>query len=274
MSLDRYAVMGNPIAHSKSPLIHSLFAEQTGERLTYQPILVPADGLAAALDAFQASGGRGVNITVPFKEQAWRVVSVHTARCRMSRAVNTVSFRDDAVRVGDNTDGAGLVRDLTQNHGIELNDRRILLMGAGGAARGVLGPLLAQRPQCLVIANRTVHRAVALAQDFRALGPIEACGYAELTGEHFDLVINGTSASLNGALPPLPENLLAPGAVCYDMMYAREPTVFVRWGQAHGAALSLDGLGMLVEQAAEAFLVWRGVRPETAPVIQTLRTAR
>jgi shikimate dehydrogenase len=274
VSLDRYAVMGNPIAHSKSPLIHSLFAEQTGEHLTYQAILVPAAGLATALDVFQADGGKGVNVTVPFKEQAWRLVSMRTARCQVARAVNTISFREDAARVGDNTDGAGLVRDLARNHSIDLHDRRILLMGAGGAVRGVLEPLLEQRPQRLVVVNRTVHRAVALAQDFRNLGLIEACGYPQLTGEHFDLVINGTSASLSGALPPLSENLLAPGAVCYDMMYAREPTVFVRWGQAHGAAKSLDGLGMLVEQAAEAFLLWRGVRPETAPVIQTLRTAQ
>jgi shikimate dehydrogenase len=270
---DRYAVMGNPIAHSKSPRIHELFARQTGQNLTYTALLVPLDGLADALSAFQAAGGRGLNITVPFKREAWERATRRSARAERAGAVNTLRFEADGSRYGDNTDGAGLLRDLAVNHGVPLEGRSLLLLGAGGAARGVLAPLLEARPALLVIANRTPARAVQLAQDFRELGPVEGCGFDALGGRRFDVVVNATAASLQGEVPPLPPDVLLPGGCGYDMMYADRSTAFVRWALAHGAALALDGLGMLVEQAAESFLLWRGVRPDTAPVIAKLRKA-
>ncbi len=270
-SPDRYAVMGNPIAHSKSPLIHSLFARQTGETLTYEAILVPLDGFAEAVERFGREGGKGLNVTVPFKQEAWRLAGVRTPRAEMAGAVNTLRF-DPSGLWGDNTDGAGLVRDLVANHGVSLAGRRILVLGAGGAVRGVLQPLLDERPSELVIANRTVAKAKALVELFGDRGiALRACGFDALAGEHFDLVINGTSAGLHGEMPPLPDDLLAEGACAYDMAYGEQPTVFVRWAGEHHAALALDGLGMLVEQAAESFYQWRGIRPDTAPVIARLR---
>lgn len=268
---DLYAVMGNPIAHSKSPRIHGLFASQTGQRLSYEAILVDLGGFEQALGNFQAHGGKGCNVTLPFKEEAWRLMDQRSERAQMAGAVNTVVFRPDGSRFGDNTDGVGLVRDLTHNHGVALGGRRILILGAGGAVRGVLGPLLAEGPATVVIANRTVSRATELARAFAERGAVQACGFEALTGQ-FDVVINGTSASLQGDLPPLPDQILAPGAWCYDMMYGAQPTVFMNWALADGGR-PVDGLGMLVEQAAESFLLWRGVRPQTAPVITALREA-
>ena len=267
---DRYAVMGNPITHSKSPRIHSLFAQQTGQRLEYTAIHVDLGGFAQAVGNFEASGGKGLNITVPFKQEAFALVATRSARAERAGAVNTIKFEQHA-RYGDNTDGAGLLNDLTLNHQLDLGGRRILLMGAGGAARGVLAPLLEARPAQVVIVNRTPDKAVALAAAFADLGRLQGCGYHDLGGARFDLVINATAASLQGELPPLPERLLADGASCYDMMYGK-PTPFMQWAQSHGAQQVLDGLGMLVEQAAEAFYLWRGVRPQTAPVIATLRS--
>ncbi len=268
---DRYAVMGNPIAHSKSPRIHTLFAGQTGQSIRYDAILVEKGKFAAAVEAFQNRGGKGLNVTVPFKEEAWALIERRTPRAELAGAVNTILFHEDGGRSADNTDGVGLSRDLTDNHGVTITGRRLLILGAGGAARGVVGPLLEQCPQELVVANRTVARAEALAERFAPLGKVEPCGFEALAGRRFDLVINATAASLEGALPPLPDDLLAEGAVCYDMMYGREETIFQRWAREHGAARALDGLGMLVEQAAEAFYLWRGVRPDTAPVIAALR---
>jgi shikimate dehydrogenase len=270
---DAYAVMGNPIAHSKSPFIHARFAEQTRQRLTYTAILVDHGGFEQALGNFQGHGGKGLNVTVPFKQDAWRLVDERSPRAERAGAVNTIQFRADGSRYGDNTDGVGLLRDLRDNHGVQLGGKQLLVLGAGGAVRGVLEPLLGERPALLVIANRTVEKARELAQLFAGLGPLEACGLDALDGRRFDVVINGTAASLHGELPPLPDGLLAPGAVCHDMMYGREPTPFLRWAQAQGAGQVVDGLGMLVEQAAEAFELWRGVRPATAPVIATLRAA-
>ncbi len=270
---DRYAVMGNPIAHSKSPLIHAAFARQTGQRMVYEAIQVDEGGFPQAVGNFQASGGKGLNITVPFKREAWELADERSGRAEAAGAVNTYLFRPDGGIYGDNTDGVGLVRDLGGNHGAVICGRRLLVLGAGGAVRGVLGPLLAERPAVLVIANRTVHRAEALAAAFAGEGPVTGCGFDDLAGERFDLVINGTAASLRGEALPLPPDILAPGAWCYDMMYGSEPTPFLRWAAAQGAAHCLDGLGMLVEQAAESFFLWRGVRPETAPVIAMLRTS-
>lgn len=270
MTPDRYAVMGNPIAHSLSPRIHTLFAAQTGQNLEYRAILVELGGFAAAARAFRDAGGKGLNVTIPFKQDAWVFADLLSARAERAGAVNTLILAPAGVR-GDNTDGPGLVRDLTLNHGYALAGRRLLLLGAGGAARGVLQPLLAEQPAQLVIANRTAGKAAELALRFGDLGPVTGCGFADLAGRSFDLIINATAAGLTGAVPPLPEGVLAADGWCYDLTYGREPTAFVRWGWEQGAARSLEGLGMLVEQAAEAFYLWRGVWPETHPVIAALR---
>jgi len=262
---DRYAVFGHPIAHSKSPQIHAAFARQTGQDMTYEAILVPLDGFAASVAQFIAAGGRGANVTVPFKEEAFRLANRLNPRARRAGAVNTLIF-DDGI-LGDNTDGAGLVADLTRNLHCTLAGRRILLLGAGGGARGVVEPLLDQQPAALVIANRTVGRAQELAELFDR--GVRACGFDALD-EPFDLVINATAASLAGELPPLSPRVFTPDTLAYDMMYGRD-TPFLAFARTHGAATA-DGLGMLVEQAAEAFLLWRGVRPDTAPVIAALRT--
>jgi shikimate dehydrogenase len=263
---DRYAVFGNPIGHSKSPFIHAEFARQTGQDMAYSALLAPLDDFAGAMRDFVALGGKGANVTVPFKEQAYALADRLTARAEAAGAVNTLSFAADGV-AGDNTDGVGLVRDLAVNLGVNLFGKRILLLGAGGAARGVLRPLLEGRPGSLVIANRTAAKATGLAEQFGCAGG----GFDALRDQAFDLVVNATSASLAGDAPPLPESVFAPGALAYDMMYGRE-TPFMQAARAAGAHVA-DGLGMLVEQAAEAFFVWRGVRPETGPVIAMLRVS-
>jgi shikimate dehydrogenase len=268
--MDRYVVFGNPIGHSKSPLIHRLFAEQTGQQLDYSTLLAPLDDFTTCAQAFFQEG-RGANVTVPFKEEAYRLADSLTARAQRAGAVNTLSKLADGSLQGDNTDGAGLVRDLTVNAGVSLAGKRILLLGAGGAVRGVLEPILAQKPASLVIANRTVEKAEKLAELFDDLGPVSASGFGWLA-EPVDLIINATSASLAGELPPIAASLIQPGhTVCYDMMYGKEPTPFCNWASEHGAKRVLDGLGMLAEQAAEAFFIWRGVRPDTAPVLAELR---
>jgi len=270
---DSYAVIGNPIEHSKSPYIHQAFARQTGERLTYGRILGDPEDFAGDVRAFIARGGKGLNVTVPFKEQAWRLADELTPRARAAGAVNTLVVRSDGTLLGDNTDGVGLVRDLVQNHGFDFNGKRVLLLGAGGASRGVVRPLLEQHPALLVIANRTAEKAHALADELRDEGvEVQARGLDELAGMQFDLIVNGTAAGLSGKVPAIPDDCLAPGGWVYDMMYASEPTAFVRWGETHGAEKALDGLGMLVEQAAESFRLWRGVKPETRAIIDALRS--
>lgn len=268
---DRYAVIGNPIEHSKSPTIHQAFAEQTGEALSYERLLGQLDNFETDVQTFFASGGRGLNVTVPFKEQAWALADERTPRAESAGAVNTLVRLEDGRLRGDNTDGAGLVRDLCVNHGYLLSGSRVLLLGAGGASKGVVRPLLECGPEQLVIANRTADKARRLASALQSLGPVRGCGLDDLEGEQYDLIINGTAAGLRGEVPPLPDNILTVGGWTYDMMYASEPTAFVRWGQRHRAGKALDGLGMLVEQAAESFFLWRGVRPETGPVITSLR---
>jgi len=265
---DRYAVFGNPIAHSKSPRIHAAFAEQTGQNLTYEARLAPLDGFAEAVRAFREAGGRGANVTVPFKEQAFALSDRLSERAQAAGAVNTLSFSEAGV-FGDNTDGVGLVNDLAGNLGLELAGKRILLMGAGGAARGVVLPLLEKAPSELFIVNRTPAKAEELATRFAAAGAVLGGGYEALPGRRFDLVINATAASLAGDLPPLPAGLFANGALAYDMMYGQD-TPFLAFARGEGARCA-DGLGMLVEQAAAAFFLWRGARPETAPVIAMLR---
>ncbi|WP_286221298.1 shikimate dehydrogenase [Marinobacter apostichopi] len=273
MNNDLYAVVGHPISHSKSPRIHSLFALQTGQAVEYTAIQAPLEDFAGTVREFFQRGGKGLNVTVPFKEQAWQLAEVRTERAEKAGAVNTL-YRDDQGRlVADNTDGCGLVRDLTSNHGIGLNGARVLVLGAGGAVRGVLGPILEQQPASVTIANRTVAKAEALAQLFAPAAPgvaINAVGF-EQPDQPYDLIINGTSASLQGDLPPLSPIVIGRETVIYDMMYSLQTTTFNQWALENGAGQVFDGLGMLVEQAAESFRLWRGVRPETAPVTEQLR---
>ena len=271
---DRYAVFGHPIHHSQSPRIHTLFAEQTGVDLTYTAEDVTPERFEHAVRAFFRDGGRGLNCTVPLKEPAYRLADTLGERARRAGAVNTLAQQPNGTLLGDNTDGLGLVRDLTHNLGLDLTGKRLLILGAGGAARGILEPLLRLQPARLAIANRTAGKARRLADEFGDLGPVAGCGLDELEGIQCDLLLNATAASLSGQLPSLPDGILAPEGCCYDLAYGKEPTPFVRWGQAMGARLSVDGIGMLVEQAAEAFLLWRGIRPDTEPVIAALEADR
>ncbi|MBK1681893.1 shikimate dehydrogenase [Rhodocyclus tenuis] len=298
----RYAVFGNPISHSRSPAIHAAFAAQTGEDIVYTAILAPLDAFAASVHDFIAAGGRGANVTVPFKEEAFRLAGRLTQRAELAGAVNTLIFAapdgeaaagTPALITGDNTDGAGLLRDLEHNLGCRIAGRRVLLLGAGGAARGALGPLLAAGPAQVFIANRTADKAAALASQFArqlastwqaadataqqvptSASPAIAGGaFADLAGQSFDLVINATAASLKGEVPPLPAGVHAPGSLAYDMMYSPDgDTPFLAAARSAGAARCADGLGMLVEQAAEAFFVWRGVRPDSTGVLAAMRT--
>jgi len=267
---DQYAVYGNPINHSKSPTIHRKFAEQTGQDLHYAKQLVAEDEFVKTAQAFFAQGGKGLNVTVPFKIEAFQFAQQLTARAQRAGAVNTLAVQANGTILGDNTDGIGMVHDM-HNLGWELAGKRILILGAGGAVRGILQPVLAEQPAQVVIANRTVSKAEELAIHFHDLGDIQARSFEQLAGERFDMVVNGTSASLNGDLPPLLDGLLNPNACCYDLMYGAEPTVFLKWAEQQHAAKMADGLGMLVGQAAEAFYLWRQIRPEVVPVIMSLR---
>jgi shikimate dehydrogenase len=269
--MDKYAVIGNPIKHSRSPEIHAAFARQTDEAIEYGRILGSLEDFAGDVRRFLAEGGRGLNVTVPFKEKAWRLANELSPRAHTAGAVNTLIRLEDNSLRGDNTDGAGLVRDLTVNQGFRLLGKRILMLGAGGAVRGVMRPLLEQQPRRVIIANRTAVKAYSLATGLSQYGPVAGCGFDELEGMQFDLIVNGTAAGLSGEVPAIPGDILAKGGWCYDMLYSREATAFQCWGREHQAARSLDGLGMLVEQAAESFNLWRGILPETAPVIAMLR---
>jgi shikimate dehydrogenase len=274
MSIDQYGVFGHPINHSKSPRIHTLFAEQTRQQLQYSAEDVPAETFTEAINRFFANGGKGLNCTVPLKELAWRRADRLTDRAQSSKAVNTLVWQADGSLLGDNTDGVGLVTDLTQNHGLDLKNLRILILGAGGASRGIIGPIQEQFPEHVVIANRTVSKAEQLASEFAHGGKINGCGFDQLLTQQFDLIINATSASLSNELPPLPDQLLINQGICYDLAYANKATPFVSWGHSHHAAKSVDGLGMLVEQAAEAFFLWRRVRPKTRAIIDLLDQER
>ncbi len=270
--LDQYAVVGNPIAHSKSPQIHHAFAKQTNQFLEYKAVELPIDDFEATLHALQHQGYKGVNVTVPFKQKAWKVCDERSPRAEYAGAVNTLVFANDGRILGDNTDGAGIVRDLVKNHSVVIKHRKILMLGAGGAVRGVLAPLMALNPISITIANRTIGRAQTLADAFQTLGVVNACGYDDLINASFDLIINATSAGLNHEIPPVTNAILGSNTVCYDMMYnTTASTAFVAWARKHGPSRAIDGLGMLVEQAAESFYVWRGVLPETTHVIQSLR---
>lgn len=268
---DRYAVIGHPVGHSRSPFIHARFAAQTGQSLTYTTIDATPDDFPTAVRRFFSAGGKGLNVTVPHKEAALRLVDELTPRAQRAGAVNTLAVRDgDQGLLGDNTDGAGLARDLLNNHRIMIAGRRVLLLGAGGAARGVLAPLLGLKPSDLTVVNRNIDRARELVERFRDLGKLRATGYQELGREPYDIVINATAASLAGELPALPAGIVDSRSICYDMAYGREDTPFVRWAWERGCARALMGLGMLVEQAAESFHLWHGVRPDTASVLSEL----
>jgi shikimate dehydrogenase len=267
--MHRYAVVGHPIAHSRSPEIHAAFARATGQDIVYERLLAPLDGFVATVSAFAQSGGRGCNVTTPFKQEAFALCTERTPRAELAGAVNTLSWADGRWK-GDTTDGVGLVRDLANNLGLRLRGRSILLLGAGGATRGVVEPLLAQSPARLCIANRTIERAEALVDVFAALGPVEAVAPAALR-EPFDIVVNATSAELSGEASLWPDAIVGTRTLAYDMSYANQPTAFMRWARERGAAGVADGLGMLIEQAAESFFVWRGVRPDTRPVFALLR---
>ncbi|NOT12085.1 MAG: shikimate dehydrogenase [Methylococcaceae bacterium] len=271
---DCYAVFGKPINHSKSPRIHQLFAGQTGQSIAYGAQEVSAEQFKNSAKAFFANGGKGLNCTVPLKELAWSFADRRTERAKLSKAVNTLALQTDGAVLGDNTDGCGLIRDLITNHAISLTGTRILILGAGGASRGIIAPILEQSPGALCIVNRTAEKAVNLASEFGSMGPITGCGFESLKSLQFDLIINATSASLSDQLPPLTEDLLALNGICYDLAYANKPTTFVQWGMDNRALKSLDGLGMLVEQAAEAFFIWRGIRPKTQAVIDLLNSER
>jgi shikimate dehydrogenase len=267
---DRYAVIGHPVAHSRSPFIHARFAEQTHQSLEYGTIDAPPAEFEATVRRFFSGGGKGLNVTIPHKEAAFRLAAELTPRAQRAQAVNTLSIAKSGQLLGDNTDGTGLARDLLNNQRIAIAGRRLLLLGAGGAARGVLAPLIGLRPSLLTIVNRNVQRAVELVAMFEDLGPLRAAGYEELGDETFDIVINATAASLAGELPPLPPAIVTAQSICYDMAYAREDTPFVHWAHQRGVARAVDGLGMLVEQAAESFHAWRGLRPDTASVLAEL----
>jgi shikimate dehydrogenase len=284
---DKYAVIGNPIAHSKSPLIHKMFAGQSGQDISYEAILAPLDGFAATVEWLRTEGYKGCNVTVPFKFEAFKLATHLSIKADIAQAVNTLKLNFDGNNIfGDNTDGTGLINDIRFNLGVTLDNARVLLMGAGGAASGVVPPLVQQGAN-ITIANRTAEKARVLASAPSLIrtsphydnarknhaGSLRGCGYDELTNQQFDVVINATSTGLSDEMPPLPPGIFAPVALAYDMMYGRE-TPFMKFAREQGAAVVSDGFGMLVEQAAESFFIWRGVRPETAPVIAALRAER
>lgn len=265
----RYAIIGNPVAHSKSPEIHAAFAAQTGIDLRYERLLAPPDGFRATVEEFRAHGGRGANVTLPFKPDAFAYATEVSNRARDAGAVNTLAF--DATRVfGDNTDGVGLVKDMRDNLICAIAGKRVLIAGAGGAARGVIGPLLAEGPAVIAVANRTFSKAEEIVQRYRPVGNIIVIALADLPGHQFDIVINATAASLENDLPIIPRSAFAQGSLAYDMMYGKGLTPFLALGRQAGASVA-DGLGMLVEQAAESFLIWHGIRPHTETVFRQLR---
>ncbi len=269
--MDRYAVVGYPVKHSRSPFIHGMFAKQTGQQLSYQLLEVAPEYLTTEVQRFFAEGGKGLNITVPHKQTVAALLDYRTPRAEFAGAVNTIILMPDGKLMGDNTDGVGLLNDLNNNLKFELKDKRILMLGAGGAARGVIAPLLQQQPTELVIANRNVERATELANEFSNLGDLQGVSFAEVGTEPYDLIINATSASLQGEMPDLPPEIIGDHTVCYDMAYGKDDTVFTHWAKQHGAAYAVQGWGMLVEQAAEAFFLWRGVHPDTVPVLVALQ---
>lgn len=272
--MDIYAVMGSPIRHSFSPLIHSAFAEETNQRLSYSAILVEAGKFPLKVSQFFDEGGKGLNVTVPFKQTACALAEVLSLDAEIAGAANTLLKNQEGKLQAHNTDGLGLIRDIKQNHNSSIEGKDVLVLGAGGAARGILLPLMRERPLSICIANRTKSKAEELAAMFSKYGKVTACGLEDLKGKHdkrVDWIINASSASLKEELTPISTEILGQNAACYDLMYAKEETVFCRWARQAGATQVMDGIGMLVEQAAESFYLWRGIRPKTASVIQSLK---
>lgn len=269
--IDRYAVVGNPVAHSLSPLIHAEFAKQTKQSLNYEKILAPLQGFARTVTEFYKQGGRGINVTIPFKEEAWRLADILDPLAAQARSVNTLKFIEDGKIEGYITDGIGLLRDLKNNLKITINGKRVLLVGAGGAARGALVSLMRENPELLVISNRTEAKARQLVYEFREKARLYACEFSGLERWKFDVIINSTSVGLTGESIPLPEGIIAETGCCYDMVYGKHELPFLQWAQRQGVSCYVDGLGMLVEQAAESFYIWRGVRPKTKKLIEKLR---
>lgn len=271
IAIDRYGVMGYPVSHSRSPVIHRLFALQTGQHMQYELLQVTPDKLEQAVRQFQRTGGKGLNITVPHKQAVCRLCDHLSERASTAGAANTLSFREGEIH-GDNTDGIGLLRDLAVNFGFNLDGANILILGAGGATRGIVGPLLEMQPRGILIANRTIDKAEALVERFGQLGPVSACRFNIVpVSDPFDLIINATSAGVHGDTPPYPEAAVTGQTFCYDLSYGLKPTPFSVWAREHGADKSVMGWGMLVEQAAESFNLWRGVRPDTAPVLKQMK---
>jgi len=274
--VSKYAVLGNPVSHSKSPLIHSLFAQQTDQAMSYLAIPLEENEFEDFVRNFFAEGGGGLNVTVPFKGKAFALAASCSPRAQLAQAANTLFLDDNGDICGDNTDGVGLVIDLKLNNKVTISGKRVLILGAGGAVRGVMAALVFEQATAITIVNRTVSKAKLLVEEMQSMAPVEAMSYEMLqdaasSGRSYDLIINGTSASLLGEMPRLDARLIAPECCCYDLMYSAADTPFVQWAKAEGANLSIDGLGMLVEQAAESFALWRGVRPNTAPVMDRLR---
>jgi len=268
---DRYGVMGYPVSHSRSPVIHRLFALQTGENIQYELLQVTPDKLEAAVRQFQRTGGKGLNITVPHKSEVVKLCDHLSERAATAGAVNTLTFREGEIH-GENTDGIGLLRDLALNHTFSIDNANILILGAGGATRGIVGPLLEMQPASLCIANRTLDKAEALVEHFGRIGRVSACRFNMVpVTEPYDLIINATSAGVKGETPPYPAAAVSPGTLCYDLSYGLSPTPFSVWAREQGAEVSVMGWGMLVEQAAESFFIWRGVRPDTAPVLRQMK---
>jgi shikimate dehydrogenase len=269
---DRYAVIGYPVKHSFSPFIHGMFAKQTNQNMTYRMLEIAPDNLESEVVRFFVDHGKGLNVTIPHKQTVMALCKEHAPRAKRAGAVNTIILKSDGSLLGDNTDGIGLIVDLTKNFKFEPRDKRVLLLGAGGAARGVLGPLLEQTPKFVHILNRSAEKAQALAVEFKNLGEVLGDGFGATDGESYDLIINATAASLQGAMPPIAASLIGSNTMCYDMAYGKDDTPFTRWAKTHRAASAELGWGMLVEQAAESFFLWRGVRPDTAPVLEAVRS--
>lgn len=274
--MSKYAVLGNPVSHSKSPLIHSMFAQQTDQTMSYVAIPLEKNEFEAFVRKFFAEGGAGLNVTVPFKGNAFVLAASCSPRAELAQAVNTLFLDDNGRICGDNTDGVGLVSDLKLNNKVAISGQRVLILGAGGAVRGIMAALVYEKAAAITIVNRDVPKAKVLAEEMQSMAPIEVMSYAMLqedanNGRSYDLIINGTSSSLKGEMPKLDAKVIAPGCCCYDLMYSATDTLFLQWAKQEGARKSIDGLGMLVEQAAEAFALWRGVRPNTATVMAHLR---
>lgn len=274
--MSKYAVLGNPVSHSKSPLIHSMFAQQTDQTMSYLAIPLEENEFEGFVRNFFAQGGGGLNVTVPFKGNAFALAASCSPRAELAQAVNTLFLDDNGNICGDNTDGVGLVTDLKLNNKVAISGQRVLILGAGGAVRGIMAALVYEQASAITIVNRNVSKAELLVEEMQSMAPIEAMSYSKLqeaasNGRSYDLIINGTSSSLQGEMPTLDAKLIGPGCCCYDLMYSATDTPFVKWGKQEGAKISIDGLGMLIEQAAEAFALWRGVRPNTASVMAHLR---